>query len=137
MIADVTIIDYSEAFDTVPHKRCTNKLKLCGIDGPELDWIKDFLNEREQQVLVDGVKSTKAEVTLRVPQGTVLGPLLFSIHINDMPEIVDSETKVHLFADDALVYRVIRDSEDQQTLQATTKGHVGAGELGRHLGDVV
>ena len=114
---DIGILDFSKAFDTVPHKRLLNKLRLYGIHGSVLRWIESFLTNRRQLVVCDGVKSEYSPVTPGVPQGTVLGPLLFLLYINDMPSVVDSGTSVRLFADDALVYRVINNIEDQVVLQ--------------------
>ena len=114
---DVGILDFSKAFDTVPHKRLINKLRIYGIHGEVLSWIESFLSYRQQLVLCDGVKSEHSLVTSGVPQGTVLGPLLFLLYINDMPSVVDPGTSVRLFADDTLIYRVIHSIEDQVVLQ--------------------
>ena len=115
---DAGILDFSKAFDTVPHRRLISKLRPYGIDGRILLWLQAFLSDRRQLVLCDGVKSQFAPVTSGVTQGTVLGPLLFLLHINDLPSVVDPNTSVRLFADDALVYRVINTIiQDQVTLQ--------------------
>ena len=114
---DVGIPDFSKAFNTVPHRRLISKLHLYGIDGRILLWIQAFLSDRRQLVLCDDVKSQFAPVTSGVPQGTVLGSLLFLLHINDLPSVVDPDKSVRLFADDALVYRVIDTIKDQVTLQ--------------------
>jgi hypothetical protein len=112
---DVAVLDFSKAFDTVPHRRLLGKLSHYGIKGEILHWIEAFLTGREQRVVVDGHRSTPAEVLSGVPQGTVLGPLLFLLHINDLPSVVDSQ--VRLFADDCLMYRPIRSREDRVALQ--------------------
>ena len=83
--------------------------------GPTLQWIRDFLTNRQQQVLLDGHHSSTAEVLSGVPQGTVLGPLLFLTFINDLPEVTQSEAR--LFADDCLLYRPIKTTEDTNILQ--------------------
>ena len=112
---DVAILDFSKAFDTVPHDKLILKLRSYGIDGPLLSWLSHFLSHRTMRVLCEGAKSSDASVESGVPQGTVLGPLLFLCHINDLPECVKS--KVRLFADDCLLYRQIRDERDNLALQ--------------------
>ena len=86
-----------------------------GIRGHLNDWVADFLRDRQQEVVLEGAHSSPTKVTSGVPQGTVLGPLLFLVYINDMPEGINST--VRLFADDSLVYRIIRSIEDQTILQ--------------------
>ena len=114
---DVIILDYSKAFDTVPHKRLLHKLEHYGIKGCLLNWIEAFLVGRTQSVVVDGARSNEEPVVSGVPQGTVLGPLMFLLYINDMPSQVHAGTRCRLFADDSLVYRVINSIDDQVLLQ--------------------
>ena len=104
---DIAILDFSKAFDTVPHRRLFGKLEYYGITGDLLRLIEGFLLGRKQVVLVDGVKSAEEDVISGVPQGTVLGPFLFLLHINGMPSVLDTTTSCRLFADDSLVNRVI------------------------------
>ena len=115
---DVAVLDFSKAFDTVPHDRLLGKLEFYGITGPVLNWISAFLKGRTQSVLVEGEHSRKDPVLSGVPQGTVLGPLLFLLFVNDLPECVSEGTRTRLFADDCLVYREIRNQEDRVQLQA-------------------
>ena len=112
---DVVILDFSKAFDTVPHDRLLHKLEAYGIRGQLLDWITTFLTTRKMRVMVDGEFSSEAAVISGVPQGTVLGPILFLVHINDLPDCVLST--VRLFADDCLLYRTIRNIQDHLALQ--------------------
>ena len=114
---DVVILDFSKAFDTVPHRRLLGKLEHYGINENLLQWIEAFLGNRTQSVLVDGVRSKEEAVMSGVPQGTVLGPLMFLLYINDMPSHVHSETRCRLFADDTLLYRVVETIADQVQLQ--------------------
>ena len=112
---DLVILDFSKAFDTVPHKKLLFKLSKYGITGNINKWIQSFLVLRKQQVIVEGESSKPCSVDSGVPQGSVLGPLLFLCHINDLPQRVTS--KVRLFADDCLLYRPIHSPHDQLLLQ--------------------
>jgi len=98
---DVIYLDYAKAFDTVPHKRLLFKLEAYGIGGPLLCWIRAFLSERKQRVALGEVCSEWTNVTSGVPQGSVLGPILFVIYINDMPDALINTVK--LYADDSKI----------------------------------
>ena len=102
---DMIIMDFSKAFDTVPHARLLMKLHHYGIRGHLLDWFRNFLTQRHQQVVLEGAQSGKVKVTSGVPQGTVLRPLLFLLYINDLPNCVTSTTRLN--ADDCIMYRNI------------------------------
>ena len=112
---DMVILDFSKAFDTVPHTRLLHKLTCYGIVGSLYKWLGDFLTNRNMQVVVDGESSDSVYVESGVPQGTVLGPILFLCHINDLPDSVQST--VRLFADDCLMYRPISNQRDHMQLQ--------------------
>jgi len=101
---DIAILDFSRAFDTVPHELLLGKLGHYGIRGPIHNWIRAFLNNRRMWVAVDGESSCIARVASGVPLGTILGPLLFLLFINDLPNVVSPGTTTRLFADDCLVY---------------------------------
>ena len=102
---DVLYTDFSKAFDSVPHQRLLRKLKKNGVTGKLLAWIAAFLNNRHQQVRVDDEFSTWKRVKSGIPQGSVLGPILFVIFINDMPDVVESICQ--LFADDAKIFDTV------------------------------
>ena len=112
---DMAILDFSKAFDTVPHQRLLSKLDHYGIRDNTLNWINSFLTQRTQRVTIEGTTSESVHVKSGVPQGTVLGPLLFLCFINDLPDQVRSQ--VRLFADDCLLYRPIKNDSDQLALQ--------------------
>ena len=112
---DCKYLDFKKAFDTVPHKRLLKKLQSFGITGTVLKWIKDFLSGRHQRVVVNGTFSKWKPVLSGIPQGSVLGPVLFRIFINDLPEVVKCYCKI--FADDTKLYKAISCSNDQQMLQ--------------------
>ena len=112
---DGILLDFSKVFDKVPHRRLAAKLHHYGVRGKTLSWIQSFLAGRTQQVTLEGQTSSTSPVTSRVPQGTVLGPLLFLVYINDLPSRVKATPR--LFADDCFLYRVINSPEDSQALQ--------------------
>ena len=112
---DVAILDFSKAFDKVPHKKLIHKLSKYGINNSTLSWLECFLTKRSMQVVVDGVTSESTSVISGVPQGKVLGPILYLVHINDLPATVSSQ--VRLFADDCLLYREINALKDHLSLQ--------------------
>ena len=119
----VILLDFAKAFDKVPHQRLLYKLSFYGIRGDTLKWIEAFLGHRKQQVLLDGCRSHQADVISGVPQGTVLGPLLFLAFINDLPESVKASDP-RLFADDCLLYKLINCDADMQN-QSSCFGGMG------------
>ena len=113
---DCIYLDFAKAFDTVPHQRLLLKLNAYGVRGNIHKWISNFLNERKQRVRLGSSCSQWMEVKSGIPQGSVLGPILFLVFINDLPEIVENITK--LFADDTKVYKEISSESDILSLQA-------------------
>lgn len=99
---DLVLLDFSKAFEKVSHVKLIYKLHDYGVRHTNLKWIKFFLNGLTQRVVLDGDESLNVDVTSRVPQGSVLGPILFLVYINDLPDNINS--KVRLFADDTAAY---------------------------------
>jgi len=112
---DVIYLDFKKAFDRVPHTRLLSKLSCYGLSGKLMDWIHHFLTNRKQRVNIRGSYSEWINITSGVPQGSVLGPILFIIFINDLPDVVLSI--LSLFADDTKLYRPIRSFNDHLILQ--------------------
>ena len=113
-------LDYRKAFDSVPHAPLMKKLQDIGLHTNLLAWLFDYLTLRKQQVVVDGATSSQVTVASGVPQGSVLGPLLFSIYINGITEIgISPHSYRVLYADDVLLYRGIsQPKEDLLTVQS-------------------
>ena len=112
---DLILLDFSKAFDKVAHEKLLLKLHFYGIRGNTLNWIKDFLDNRSQSVLLNGSNSDSIPVSSGVPQGSVLGPILFLAYINDLPDQVKS--RVRLFADDTAMYLALDKQGDSEILQ--------------------
>jgi hypothetical protein len=114
---DVVYFDLSKAFDSVPHNLLLHKLKSFGICGNLLKWITSYLTNRMQRVTLNGADSEWLPVTSGVPQGSILGPLLFILYINDLPDILSYNTLCAIFADDTKIYRHINSHQDHIILQ--------------------
>lgn len=112
---DCVFLDFCKAFDKVPHKRLLFKLSQLNLDPNVLSWITCFLANRSQFVHANNVNSSIKPVTSGVPQGSVLGPLLFLIYVNDLPLCVSSS--ISLFADDCVIYREVTNTTDIELLQ--------------------
>ena len=112
---DIIYLDFQKAFDKVPHQRLILKLKSHGIGISIINWIEQWLTDRRQIVVVDGEVSNWKPVLSGVPQGSVLGPTLFLLYINDLEEGVTSN--ILKFADDTKLFRKIKGNGDKQQLQ--------------------
>ncbi len=110
-------MDFTKAFDKVPHQRLISKLQYYGVQGETLKWIKSFFLWRKQWVCVvaDGKEAEFVDVLSGVPQGTVLDPVLFLLFINDLPDRLQSS--VRLFADNCILYHPIKHHNDVHILQ--------------------
>ena len=112
---DLVLLDFSKAFDTVAHNKLLHKLAHYGIQSDIHRWISTWLTSRTQRVSVEGCTSSIKQVLSGVPQGTVLGPLMFLLYINDIDSNIASS--IRLFADDCVLYRVIKSPQDHLSLQ--------------------
>ena len=112
---DCVYLDFSKAFDKVPHVRLLSKLKAHGIRNKLLEWITNFLQNRTQAVVINNQSSNSLNVTSGIPQGSVLGPILFLMYINDISENISSYIKI--FADDTKIFRAITSRSDKDSLQ--------------------
>jgi hypothetical protein len=113
---DIVFLDFAKAFDKVPHHRLLHKLRAYGIDGQVLAWFKAFLHNRKQRVVLGDNISEWCDVTSGVPQGSVVGPVLFSIFINDMPDLFRNICK--LYADDCKILAVVDNAQQIADLQS-------------------
>ena len=114
---DVAYCDFMKAFDKVSHRKLIHKLKKYNLGEKYINWIAAFLKDRKQRVLVNGESSDWKDVSSGIPQGSVLGPTLFVLYINDLPSAISSESEMFLFADDTKIYRGIFEGTDCEKLQ--------------------
>ena len=114
-VTDVVYLEFKKAFDTVPHKRIMVKLQAYSINGIILNWIAAFLNGRSQRVIVNDSASRKEAVLSGIPQGSAVGPLLFVLYINNLPDTLICPCM--MFADDTKSFREITDVTDINMLQ--------------------
>ena len=110
------VMDFSMAFDKVDHQRLLLKLHRLGINSGVITWVKSFLSNRSQSVVLDGEHSDSCPVLSCVPQGSVLGPCLFLMYINGMPDSIKSN--IMLFADGTIMYLTISTQDDCRALQS-------------------
>ena len=124
---DVLYLDFAKAFDKVPHGKLMDKCRGLGVGGRVLEWIRKWLANREQRVILNGVTSGWREVLSGVPQGSVLGPTLFLIFINDIDEVakVNAESILLKFADDTKLGVVVETEEQREALQEAIRGLEG------------
>ena len=113
---DAIYLDLQKVFDSVPYNRLLLKVESYGISGKFLGWIKSFLSDREQCVVLNGCKSGWQKVLSGVPQGSILGPLLFTIYVNDLLQSISSS--VSMFVDDTKLICPIHTTNDHDHLQS-------------------
>ena len=114
--SDIIYLDFSKAFDSVCPAKLVLKLKKFGIDDPLLAWFYSYLTGRRQRVVINGTFSNWTGVGSGVPQGSLLGSILFLLFVNDMPNVINSAT-LAMFADDSRCYRIINNDADFSKLQ--------------------
>ena len=119
---DVIHLDLSKAFDKVPHDLLLTKLYRHGISGTALRWFEGYLSNRQQRVVLEGTFSDWLPVTSGVPQGSILGPLLFLVFANEMPSYVQHGSSLALFADDSKLYRPLGSVSSSALLQSDLDG---------------
>ena len=107
-------MDFSKAFDKVDHSRLLLKLHRFGINSDVIIWIKSFLSNMTQRVVLDGEESESCPVMSGAPQGSELSPCLFLLYINDMPDMIESH--IRLIADDTIMYLTVTNQTDCQAL---------------------
>jgi hypothetical protein len=117
---DVVFMDICKVFDRVDHSILLQKLHDFGFSGSLLLWFQNYLSGRFQRVTVHG--ATSLPITSGVPQGSLLGPFLFSVYINDLPNNISTSTGVGLFADDTKFYRCVQNACDALVLQDDIQG---------------
>ena len=113
---DVILLDFQKAFDKIPKKRLFQKLSACGIQGKVLEWIADFLSDRKMRFMVRSEYSEWFDVISGVLQGSVLGPSLFLIYVNDIPETVNSNEI--FFPGNTKIFTILKNKSDCEILQA-------------------
>ena len=109
MLTGATFVDFRKAFDTIDHNILLDKLQLFGICGSEHLWMSDYLTDRTQSVFMGGVLSSPQQVVSGVPQGSILGPLLFSLSVTYLPNCLQA-SYVLMCADDTVIYYAASDA---------------------------
>ena len=119
MQTDIIYLDFAKTFDSADNNILLAKPRAYGVSGQFLKWLKNYLSGRVQRVVVDGADSQWAPVTSGVPQGNLLGPLLFTIFIYDLPNVSEGMGTTALYADDTKIFNCVGSEEDSLALQAT------------------
>ena len=118
-VIDIAYLDFAKAFDKVPHCALLNKLSKFGISGQLINWFQSYLSDRYQRVELQGTYSDWLQVLSNVPQGSILGPLMFLVYIDNIPQCITHDSKVAtcIFADDSKLFKIIKKPSDKFSLQ--------------------
>ena len=118
---DALYLDFAKAFDKVNHKLLIAKLHCLVIGGNLLCWFNDYLSDCHQRVTTLGETSQSLPVLSEVPQGSILGPLLFLVYVNDLPGCVSQGSSIAMFPDDTKCYRPVKSLHDAELLQSDAR----------------
>ena len=113
----LVLLDLSAAFDTINHELLNVTLKNIGIDGLVLQWFASYLSERQQFIVCDGIRSSSFPLSTGVPQGSVLGPVLFTLYTSSLGKVLSAlDVQYHFYADDTQIYMTFDSSEETSTV---------------------
>ena len=114
---DIANSDFAKAFNKVPHCALLNKLSQFGIPGQQINWFQSYLSDRYQRVALQGTYSNSLLVLSGVPQGPILGPLLFLVYMDNIPQCIKHDSKVAIFAGDSKLFKIIEKPSDKFSFQ--------------------
>ena len=114
---DIAYLDFVKAFDKVPHCALLTKLSKFGISGQVINWFQSYLSDRYQRVALQGTYSDWLQVLSGVLQGSIMGPLMFLVYIDDIPQCITHDPKIAIFADDSKLFKIIEKPSDKFSLQ--------------------
>ena len=116
---DVIYLDFAKAFDSVDHKILVTKLCAHGVSGKLLSWLVNYLSGRVQREVLEGASSDWAPVTSGMPQGSLLGPLMFVTFIDNLPDAAKSQVNTALYADHPKIFGAVKCARDCEAVQST------------------
>jgi hypothetical protein len=122
--SDIIYLDFAKAFDSVDYQILLRKLKSYGVTRRLLYWFRNYFSGHTQRVVVEGVPSSWVPVISGVPQGDILGPILFAVFINDLPEVISNSSSEAMYPDDTNLFRNINSTTDSDCQQSSTHQNV-------------